>query len=333
MTPRKYAKPGDFKQALENQLKKHAAAAGVDVKNMRQRWVFERLLARLTVHFGDRVILKGGVALALRVPGARFTLDVDLRLSGSPDRLAAELRVAGQLRADEDFLSLTVEPDPRHPTIEAAGLKYGGQRFRVEATLAGKVYGTRFGLDVVFGDTMAAPAEIIQGSDLFAFASIPPIQVLAYAREVHLAEKLHALTASRTRENTRVKDLPDIALLASTGPFESHAIRAAILATFDARITHAPPLGIPLPPGELAYSLRPHGPGEPSSLGVSRRDNAGGSRLPRSRAPRRRRHLGPHHLDLASPRVDEQHQAQERGHPFFGFAFFEGRFAAASDRS
>lgn len=244
MSPRRYAQPGDFKQALESQLKQHAAAAGVDVKNMRQRWVFERLLARLTLHFGDRVILKGGVALALRIPGARFTLDVDLRLSGSPDRLAADLRVAGQLRVDEDFLSLSVEPDPKHPTIEAAGLKYGGQRFRVEATLAGKVYGTRFGLDVVFGDTMAAPAEFIQGSELFAFASIAPIQVLAYAREVHLAEKLHALTASRTRENTRVKDLPDIALLGSTGPFESHAIRA----TFDARITHAAPLALPSPP-------------------------------------------------------------------------------------
>lgn len=248
MIPRKCAKPEDFKQALENQIKKHAATAGVEVKNMRQRWVFERFLARLTLHFGDRVILKGGVALALRLPGARFTRDVDLRLSGSPDRLAAELSVAGKLRVDEDFLSMTVEPDPKHPTIEADGLKYGGQRFRVEAALAGKVYGTRFGLDVVFGDTMAQPAEIILGSDLFAFASIPPIQVFAYAREVHLAEKLHAFTALRSRENTRVKDLPDIALLALTGPFESHAVRAAIRSTFDARATHTLPVAVPLPP-------------------------------------------------------------------------------------
>jgi hypothetical protein len=248
MSLRTYAKPEDFKQALESHLKKQAVAAGVDVTRMRQRWVFERFLARLVLHFGDKIILKGGVALALRLPGARFTHDVDLRLSGSPDTLAVELRVAAQLRVDQDFLSITVDPDLKHPTIEADGLKYGGQRFRVEATLAGKVYGTRFGVDVVFGDAMAAPAEIIRGSDLFAFASIPPIQVLAYAREVHLAEKVHAFTASRARENTRVKDLPDIALLALTGPFESHAVRAAIQATFDARTTHPLPAAVPLPP-------------------------------------------------------------------------------------
>ena len=187
MISRKYAEPADFKQALENHLKKRAAVMGVDVARLRQRWVFERFLARLTLHFGDRVIVKGGVALALRLAGARFTRDVDLRLSGSPDRLAIELSVVGKLRVDEDFLALTVEPDPNHPTIEAEGLKYGGQRFRVEAQLAGKVYGTRFGLDIVCGDAMAQPAEIVMGSDLFAFASIPPIQVLTYAREMHLA--------------------------------------------------------------------------------------------------------------------------------------------------
>jgi nucleotidyltransferase AbiEii toxin of type IV toxin-antitoxin system len=248
VSSRKYGEPADFKQALENHLKKHAAAAGVDIKWMRQRWVFERFLARLTLHFGDRVILKGGVALALRLPGARFTRDVDLRFSGSPERLAVELSAMGALRIDEDFLSITVEPDPKHPTIEADGLKYGGQRFRVEAALAGKVYGTRFGVDVVFGEAMARPAEIIPGSDLFAFASIPPIQILAHAREVHLAEKLHAFTALRARENTRVKDLPDIALLALTGPFEGQAVRATIQSTFDARGTHALPVAVPLPP-------------------------------------------------------------------------------------
>jgi hypothetical protein len=255
MTSRKYAAPLDFKQALENHLRKHVVATGGDLARVRQRWVFERFLARLTSHFGDRVIVKGGVALALRLLEARYTRDVDVRLSGNPSRLLAELRMAGQLRLDEDFLQFIVEPDPHHPTIEAEGLKYGGQRFRVEArldpidvTLAGKVYGRRFGVDVVFGDAMAQPAEIVMGSDLFAFASIPPIQVLTYAREVHLAEKLHAFTAPRLRENTRVKDLPDIALLALTGPFQSHAIRAAIQSAFEVRAIHPVPSAVPSPP-------------------------------------------------------------------------------------
>jgi hypothetical protein len=52
----------------------------------------------------------------------------------------------------------------------------------------------------------------------------------------------------RARENTRVKDLPDIALLATTGPFSAAAVRAALEATFLVRGTHALPNGLPAPP-------------------------------------------------------------------------------------
>ncbi len=199
---------------------------------LRQRSVFERFLARVVAQLVDSVVHKGGIALQLRVEGARATRDLDLRMSGDPGHLLDELRRAGQLALDGDFLTFAVEPDPRHPTIEGEGIVYEGQRFRVKATLAGKIYGSRFGVDVGFGDRMARPPEILAGSNLFDFAGIPPVSVRVYAREVHVAEKLHALTLPRARENTRVKDLPDIALLGTTGAFASAALREAIRATF-----------------------------------------------------------------------------------------------------
>jgi hypothetical protein len=49
-----------------------------------------------------------------------------------------------------------------------------------------------------------------------------------------------------------VKDLPDIALLAGTGPFEAKALREAVEATFVARGTHPVPNALPDPPRSWA---------------------------------------------------------------------------------
>lgn len=72
-----------------------------------------------------------------------------------------------------------------------------------------------------------------------------------YPCEVHIAEKLHAYTMPRPRPNGRVKDLPDIALLALTGPFESAHLRQSFRKTFDERGTHAVPVAVPEPPAGL----------------------------------------------------------------------------------
>ena len=63
-----------------------------------------------------------------------------------------------------------------------------------------------------------------------------------------MAEKLHAYTMPRERENTRVKDLPDLALLASLGSIDGAELRRGIDATFDFRRSHEVPEMIPEPP-------------------------------------------------------------------------------------
>jgi hypothetical protein len=68
-----------------------------------------------------------------------------------------------------------------------------------------------------------------------------------YPREAHVAEKLHAYTLPRPRENSRVKDLPDLALLATAGEFASSTLHRAIEATFAFRNTHAAPPSFPEP--------------------------------------------------------------------------------------
>jgi hypothetical protein len=50
---------------------------------------------------------------------------------------------------------------------------------------------------------------------VLAFAGIAPPTLRLYPIETHIAEKLHAYTMPRARPNSRVKDLPDLGLLAT----------------------------------------------------------------------------------------------------------------------
>ncbi len=64
----------------------------------------------------------------------------------------------------------------------------------------------------------------------------------------HVAEKLHAYTLPRSRVNSRVKDLPDLALLATTQAIDARHLRTALKQTFSFRKTHPLPMSVPAPP-------------------------------------------------------------------------------------
>ncbi len=87
----------------------------------------------------------------------------------------------------------------------------------------------------------------VVAEDVLAFAGIAPPTLRLYPIETHLAEKLHAYTMPRTRPNSRVKDLPDIALLATAQPIDAKRLRAALEQTFTFRATHALPATVPAP--------------------------------------------------------------------------------------
>lgn len=247
MTIRRYATPAAFKHALEERLRAVSERHHTPVHRVRQRLVFDRFLARVFAEFGGAALLKGGAVLELRLSRARTTKDVDLRLTGSPEGLLERLQAAGRRDAG-DHLLFEIGPGSHGDVIDGEGLVYEGRRFRAEARLAGKVYGDPFGVDVAFGDVLTGAPDVMEGSDLLDFAGVPRSQLRLYPRETHVAEKLHAYTQTRARENSRVKDLPDLALLAQTGAFHRAALRAALERTFAFRDTHALPRALPPPP-------------------------------------------------------------------------------------
>ena len=254
MTIRTYASPEAFKQALEQRLRT-SAKTGAEFARKRQLLVFERFLARIVAVFGEAATLKGGLVLELRLERARTTKDVDLRMVGSPEGVLAKLQEAAR-RDLGDFLTFEVGPDEDHPEIQNDGMQYDGLRFRAECRLAGKLYGRPFGVDVAFGDPILGDPEVVVAEDVLAFAGIAPPTLRLYPIETHIAEKLHAYTMPRLRPNSRVKDLPDLALLATAQPIEAKRLRAALEQTFTFRKTHDLPVKLPdpLPAWETPYA-------------------------------------------------------------------------------
>jgi hypothetical protein len=245
MTIRTYSSPEAFKQALEQRLRS-AAKTGAELARRRQLLVFDRFLARIVAVLGEGATLKGGLVLELRLERARTTKDVDLRMVGSPDDILARLQEAGR-RDLGDFLTFEVGPDDDHPEIRNEGMPYDGLRFRAECKLAGKVYGQHFGVDVAFGDPILGEPEMVVAADVLAFAGIAPPTLRLYPIETHIAEKLHAYTMPRSRPNSRVKDLPDLALLATARAIDAQRLRAALEQTFTFRKTHPLPALVPAP--------------------------------------------------------------------------------------
>ncbi len=101
---------------------------------------------------------------------------------------------------------------------------------------------------MAFADPVLGEPDIIVGEDILAFHGVAPPTLRVYPIETHIAEKLHAYTMPRARMNTRVKDLPDLALLASVRELARGRVRAAVEQTFSFRGTHAVPLAVPAPP-------------------------------------------------------------------------------------
>ena len=250
MIENRYVTPLAFKQALEARLR--AASGGApDLARRRQLLVFERCLARMAVELGSGWVLKGGLVLEFRLERARTTKDIDLRCVGSAGNVLERLRAAG--RADlGDYMTYVVDPDRRQPEIQNPGMRYAGLRYRCECRLAGKLYGQRFGIDVGFADPIVGAPDVIVAEDTLGFAGIPPTTIPLYPVESHIAEKLHAYTLPRGQSNTRIKDLPDMALLSTVKSIAGGELWRAIATTFEFRKSHPVPTAVPAPPAQWA---------------------------------------------------------------------------------
>ena len=272
-----YADAAAFRQALEQRLNARAADTGVEINRLRRRVVFECLLARFETTAPGEWVLKGGMALELRLDErARATKDLDLALRDGDAEAPMRERLVESLLVDPygdrfEFQIARVE------ALSADEAGRGGQRFSLLAGLAGREF-TTVHLDVVERSDELAGTERITLPGLLAFAGLPAVEIEVVDRAQHFAEKLHALTrAYGDRENTRVKDLVDLVLLIEDGLAPDGRLRGNVEHVFAVRATHALPIEIVDPPADwapvfvqLADSVGLRTPGLPAALRVLR---------------------------------------------------------------
>lgn len=176
-----------FRRALENRLLAQSRQSGVALVRLRKLVAFDRLLARLTAAQPGQWLLKGGVALQLRLGSlARTTRDMDVLLARPSNAVYAALTHAARLEL-ADWFEFTVAAARGH----LPGIGEGGLRFPVTALLDGRVF-ERFHVDVGSGDPVVEPADILMMPPLLAFAGIAPATVSCYPLSQHIAEKVHA---------------------------------------------------------------------------------------------------------------------------------------------
>lgn len=244
----RYATPAAFRTALEQRLKSEHQRAGVPLVRLRKAVAFDRLLARLLDVAPERWVLKGAVALDLRlgVP-TRITKDIDLgRRDG--EEAATEDFIAAQGADLNDFFTFEIE---RTPAFDRTA-EFSTVRYSVRSLLAGRVW-EEFPVDVAFSDPLGWEPDRLQGTDLLGFADIPPIVVPAAPLPQHIAEKLHAYTGvygETERGTTRVKDLIDLVLVSFGSQPRAAEVAEALRKTFDARARQPLPRALPLPPPE-----------------------------------------------------------------------------------
>jgi Nucleotidyl transferase AbiEii toxin, Type IV TA system len=247
----RYATAGALRAALDQRLLDEARRTGRDIARLRRRVVVERLLVRFAAAEEGSWVLKGGVAVEVRIPDrARRTKDIDLARRELEDHAGAEQEV-------HRLLVEAILPDPQGDLFEfrLAGFRQmriegiPGDVFRanVDCRLDGRTF-DRVTIDVATRTSEVQHVERIRLPGTLAFAEVPTVEIVAVDLNQHFAEKLHAMTRLYgDRQSSRVKDLVDLVLFIETGLVPSDGIVRAVDEVFTARGTSGPK-EIPDPP-------------------------------------------------------------------------------------
>lgn len=232
--------------ALEQRLLNQSRESGINLARLRRRVIFERVVARLEAAEPRQWVLKGGMALEVRLrDDARLTKDIDMGLR-STISAAAELqeRLVEALTADPfvDRFVITVGPVAQLMEDGAGQVTW---RASVAAHLAGRLFGG-VQLDVSPRAHELEQTDIVPLPNSLAFAGIdaPSIEIIDVHR--HAAEKYHAMLRDfGDRDNTRVRDLVDLVILREQGLLDPIVLAVAARQVWLERHAATPPISVP----------------------------------------------------------------------------------------
>ena len=226
----------DLAASVRDRLWTLARERGEDVQVTLIRFAVERLLYRLSrSEYREAFLLEGAMLFSVwELLPHRSTRDLDLLGRGSDNPNVVRRTIA-------EILATPVEPD---------GLDFGAGPIEIEPLHEGQDYQgvqvslvVRLGMakiplqiDIAFGQSVRPEAVTETFPSLLG---LPPPTLLAYPREVVVAEKFQTITALGIT-NSRMKDFFDLAYIAAQFEFDARRLAQAVEATFQRRRTEIP---------------------------------------------------------------------------------------------
>ncbi|MCX4099242.1 nucleotidyl transferase AbiEii/AbiGii toxin family protein [Nocardia sp. alder85J] len=212
-------------QRVLNDLARQAATGRRTQTVLLREFFMQRFLARV---FDEQSgwILKGGISLLVRLPGARASEDVDLLHTTA--NFDAALKELGELvlrpRPDLDPLTFQLERKGRED-------QSGFQVLKVQATpYHGTTKFQHFSIDLTVGRTLVGDIDYLSPQHAFdhpAVVSTP--RFACYPLADQIADKFAAMYEDRSGiASTRYRDLVDLLLIIDSHPFDAAKTLAAL---------------------------------------------------------------------------------------------------------
>jgi Nucleotidyl transferase AbiEii toxin, Type IV TA system len=227
----RYQTPTAFRAALKERFGQITRTdRRYPLAELQRQFAYDRALARLfSSPDADRWVLKGAGALLARLATARHSKDVDVFFNATEaavDDAVQALRAA--IRADiGDHFAFDVT---RIAPLQEEAI---GARVHVNARL-GPTSFAGFNIDVVVGTAMTGTPDVVAPLTPLSIDGLVRPHYRVFPIPDHLADKLCATVGTYVRDgqpanSSRVKDLVDIAIIASTQIFSADRLRTAVV--------------------------------------------------------------------------------------------------------
>lgn len=231
--------------SLKSRAANGSQLTGVPTGELIERYYHRRLLARVFHSDRDGWVLKGGQALLVRWPNARYSTDVDLL------RVSEDVTVDGAVEALLAAASIELDDHLRfdhHDTSRETAANRPSRKVRFKV-----MFGLRQ-LSTVSVDVVAAELHPVgqltveQLAAPFVIDASPWPEIRMWPLEDHVADKIAAMY-ERHREqlvpSTRFKDLVDLVLIACNSTLDGVTTHQALHAEVRRRTAAGTHLELP----------------------------------------------------------------------------------------
>ncbi|GAB3504457.1 nucleotidyl transferase AbiEii/AbiGii toxin family protein [Amycolatopsis cihanbeyliensis] len=228
MTRKPPLSPHAFTSSLKARAANTSKVTGVPTGELLERYYHRRLLARVFHADPDKWVLKGGQALLVRWPRARYSTDVDLL------RTVDEATIDETVSALIAAVSTDLDDDLRfdhHDTSRETAADRPSRKVRFKVMFGLRQLST-VSVDVVVTGLQPRGELLVEPLDPpFSVDSGPWPTVRMWPLEDHVADKIAAMYerhGARLLPSTRFKDLVDLVLIANKSSLSGTVTHAAL---------------------------------------------------------------------------------------------------------